>query len=124
MIARTSSPHPPAPRPLGSYRWINGERCMLYGYTTVTTPGGTPLPKYRRPDGSTFVLRPRKKEPRVRAPEVYARVKVKIPAASLEGVVIKRSPLLIRITDKRSPYYGQVMEKPRYVLSKGKNKES
>lgn len=125
MIASTSQtkPTPSTPHrfPLGYTRVFSGVRCMLYAYTR----GSNPLPKYRRPDGSTFTHRPgrKKRRERPRGPDLWAKVKVCIPAKSIEGVVIKRSPLLIRVTDKGSELYGKVLERPRYVLRKKKKQD-
>jgi len=84
----------------------DGERCTLRSYSVA----GHPI--YSRPGGGTFTLLPRKRV--VPKAALYAPVKVKLPTQQLSGIVVKRNPLRIRITDRNSELYGCILEKPRY----------
>jgi hypothetical protein len=52
MIYHASKRTAPHLFPLGHVRTINGVRCVLISYT----PGKSPRPKYRRPDGTTVTV--------------------------------------------------------------------
>ncbi len=92
--------------PIGRVRTIRGERCVLRSYSVA----GHPI--YSRPGGGTFVLLPKKRT--VPKAQLYAPVKVKLPTQQISGIVVKRNPLRIRITDRSSDLYGCILEKPRY----------
>jgi len=98
--------------PLGYTRTINGERCTLYAYTSAGHP------RYKRPNGKTYTLLPRKIVKQ--KAELHSRVMVNLPKRKLTGIVVKRSPLRIRITDWDSELYGMILEKPKYrAVEKG-----
>jgi len=102
---------------IGHMRTIRGERCMLRGYTK----NGSPI--YVRPGGDTrktYVLLLKKKPPApnqktLRVPPLKTRVDVLLRSgAETSGIVVCRSPLKVRISDRGSEWNGQVIERPRF----------
>lgn len=101
-------------RRIGSHRTINGERCMLQRYTA------NGLAKYRRPNGDSVTIGHQPKRRRKRrsaAPPINTKVRVRIAGRHYGGRVIKRSPLLILVTQP-CPFRGLKLQRPSYKIDR------
>lgn len=110
---------------IGHMRTIRGERCMLRGYTKsgnaiYVRPGGDGDSRRSDSRRKTYVLLLQKKPPApnqmtLRVPPLKTRVTILLRSGGeASGVVVCRSPLKVRISDRASEWNGQVIERPRF----------
>jgi hypothetical protein len=90
-------------------RRIDGVACMFIGHTRAGHR------RFRTPTGECFTVYPRKRR-RIRAPSLYARVRVWLEGRWYRGLVAKRSPLRFRITEPGEAVHGKTIDRTRYVL--------
>jgi hypothetical protein len=99
--------------PIVTGKEFDGVRCTFTGYTV------TGRRRFFNPVTGKRFTEHEKKKPVTRAPELYTRVLVRMPAEEVRGVVIKRFPFTVRINERGSAHTGRIVVNPKYKTVRG-----